>query len=184
MPWFIAATVPQMESNVEKGFRELRVPCYIPKEIRTIKLEINGYGKRVRKPTRQIERPLIPGYAFVQTEGAQLPNRRQVDGLSRYLCLVGSDDPHPISGDFVERMQACERAGMFDNRPRSQKPRQNYTVGQDVKIIGSSFAGFFAKVAATKDRSARVSLVVEMLGSFVPVDADKNQIEPVEARAA
>lgn len=174
MPWFIVATHPQAERRVESGFTELGVKCYVPREIRQ--------GTRPRSKLKvKVIRVLVPGYAFVWLEGE--PNfavlRRSVEGVARFLAPIGSINPVPIPGEFVERMQSAEARGLFDYRPNKVKPK--FEEGQDVRILDGAFAGFVAKVAQTRDRDRRLKVFVETLGSLTTIYATKDQLEPLEA---
>ena len=100
------------EAKAFRGFRDLGIPLYSPREIR---------WKTTRGERQRREQPLLPGYAFLPPDQThRLTEALQVEGIYGFL-------PVPIPAEPIEEIRTRELRGEFDycqDRRKAQKAKR------------------------------------------------------------
>jgi transcriptional antiterminator RfaH len=135
---------------------------FLPQRLKTI---------RHARQFRTVMAPLFPGYLFVSLDLTR-DRWRSVNGTMGVVSLVMSGgEPRPVPRGVVEALvELSHDAGVvrFDH---------DLQVGQRIKMI----AGPFADQLGTLDRlddQGRVRVLLDMMGSVVPVAALAAQLAP------
>jgi transcription elongation factor/antiterminator RfaH len=159
--WFLVHTLPKGEKKAElhlgaQGFR-----TYLPQIRRTI---------RHARQLKTVRAPLFPRYLFVtlDLERDRWLSVRSTVGVSRLFTQDGRPVPVPIGivESLIERSDADVTrldAGLVN--------------GQRVRILSGPFADFVGMLQRL-DEAGRVRVLLEMMGTAVPVMLDRSALSP------
>jgi transcription elongation factor/antiterminator RfaH len=160
--WFLAHTLPKSEWKAElhlgaQGFR-----TYLPQIQKTI---------RHARQLRTVQRPLFPRYLFVVLDLGRdrWLSVRSTIGVSR---LFTSQDgrPVPVPVGVVESL--IERSD-----GKLTRLDLNLVKGQHVRILSGPFADFVGTLARL-DSAGRVQVLLEMMGTAVPITLHRSALSP------
>lgn len=173
--WHIMTCEPNLELQVEDRLKQYRFRCYLPKRIAKQKYGTRG-GPKNRKRTREVLRPIVPGYIFVAfsftADQSRRDTLRRVRGLKNFLCIAG--EPTTVSSDEIARLYTYEYETAMGKRPVGQCDRVN--VGDRVRVTEGPFVDHIGDVERL-DGEDGLSILFELLGRKVPVDLDFDQVE-------
>jgi transcription elongation factor/antiterminator RfaH len=160
--WYAVNLRPQAERVALANLQRQGFTPFLPQRLKTI---------RHARQFRTVMAPLFPGYLFVSLDLTR-DRWRSVNGTMGVVSLVMSGgEPRPVPRGVVEALVELSRdAGVvrFDH---------DLQVGQRIKMI----AGPFADQLGTLDRlddQGRVRVLLDMMGSVVPVAALAAQLAP------
>jgi transcriptional antiterminator RfaH len=159
--WFLVHTQPKSEQKVEwhlsaQGFR-----IYLPRYKKTV---------RHARQVRTVRASLFPRYLFVvlDLERDRWLSVRSTVGVS---CLFTQDGrPVPVPFGIVESLIGCSPDGLT---------RLDYGIsaGQRVRILSGPFADSVGTLARL-DEAGRVRVLLEMMGTAVPIALDRSVLAP------
>ncbi|MGE0826172.1 MAG: transcription termination/antitermination protein NusG [Candidatus Binatia bacterium] len=149
-----------VESGQEAAFGEIVVPTEKVIDV-------------VRGTKKEVERYLFPGYVLVH----MLLNEHTwhvVHSVPKVVGFIGESDtaPTPVPAAEVERIQQQIATGHA-----APRPRQIFTVGEQVKIVDGPFRDFNGVVEDVRPERARVRVAVSVFGRATPVELDFLQVE-------
>ncbi|WP_024881446.1 transcription termination/antitermination NusG family protein [Methylosinus sp. LW3] len=127
--------------------------------------------KRVRhaRRTREVSRPLFPGYIFVELA----PETRWSPICSTFgvRALVRSGEkPSFLPGDFIDDLKIREIDGVI------VAPSRPFEIGQKVRITGGAFHDFIATIIDMDERD-RIVVLMELLSRPVKVKLTSEQVD-------
>jgi transcription elongation factor/antiterminator RfaH len=158
--WYAVNTRPNAEkiavANLERqGFRS-----FLPSCIKTV---------RHARKFRTTLAPLFPGYLFVSLDITR-DRWRSVNGTHGVVALVMTGgEPRAIPTGIVETLQDMAGEGSVIRFGQELKP------GQRVKLLAGPFAEQIG-VLERLDGQGRVRVLLEMMGSTVPVASTADQL--------
>jgi transcription elongation factor/antiterminator RfaH len=159
--WFLAHTLPKSERKAElhlgaQGFR-----TYLPQIRKTI---------RHARQLRTVRAPLFPRYLFVilDLERDRWLSVRSTVGVSRLFTQDGRPVPVPIG--IVESL--IERSDADVTRLDA-----DLVNGRRVRILSGPFADFVGTLQRL-DEAGRVRVLIEMMGTAVPVTLHRSALMP------
>jgi len=159
--WYLAHTRPNNERKAEFNLNAQGFTTFLPQLEKTIR-----HARRLKT----VRRPLFPRYLFVQFDVAQ-DRWLSVNGTIGVSRLVMQDArPVPVPIGIVEELRAHSDGGVthLDFSVRE---------GQRVRILSGPFADFTATLARL-DEGRRVQVLLEMMGTAVPVLVDRRALAP------
>jgi transcription elongation factor/antiterminator RfaH len=160
--WFLVHTLPKSEAKAELRLKAQGFRCYIPLFEKTI---------RHARKLRTVRAPLFPRYLFVILDLARdswSPIRSTI-GVSR-LLTTQDGRPVPVPVGVVESL--IERSDGSVTRLDTKLVR-----GQQVRILSGPFADF-AGTLVRLDDAGRVRVLLEMMGTEVPVALHRSALAP------
>jgi len=167
--WYVVHTYSgyenKVKTNLEKTVENRGLQSTIV-EIRLPEEEVVEIKDDVKKV---IKRKKFPGYLFIKMVMDNdawyiVRNTRGVTGF------VGpASKPVPLSEDEIFNMELEKRT-----------VEVNFEVGDDVRIIDGSFAGFIGVVKAINIPEEKFTVLVSMLGRETPVEFEFGQAERIE----
>ncbi len=134
-------------------------------------------GKR-----RTTSRKMLPGYILVEMD---LPENnwkatcsaiRKITGVTGFVGATMHHRPNPITGE--EARHILQRAGEIKG-DRPAKSRQNFSVGEQVKIIEGPFDSFTGTIEEVNQEKSKLRVMVGIFGRATPVEVDMLQVEKV-----
>ena len=159
--WFLVHTLPKSERKAEwhlgaQGFR-----TYLPRFKKTV---------RHARQLRTVRAVLFPRYLFVilDLERDRWLSVRSTVGVSRLFTQDGRPVPVPVG--IVESLIGRSDGGLT---------RLDYGLseGQRVRILSGPFADFVGTLEQL-DEAGRVKVLLEMMGTAVPVTLDRSALAP------
>lgn len=160
-PWLVLRTRSRHENVVEEVLRNKQIVAFLPKR----KVVRSWQGHK-----RSVDMPLFPGYLFVR------PRMDQYEGIryARGSCglVMAADKPAVLPERDLEavRMLVDSNAALTVDAP--------LVVGKRVRIIAGPLTGVEGELLRVKN-SDMLIINVDMVGSSVRVEVERNTIEPV-----
>jgi transcriptional antiterminator RfaH len=160
--WFVAHTLPKSERRAElhlgaQGFRS-----YLPRIEKTV---------RHARQLKTVRSPLFPRYLFVilDLERDRWLSVRSTFGVS-HLIVCGDGRPVPVPVGVVELMIERSEANLI-------RLDCDLVKGQQVRILSGPFADLVATLERL-DAAGRVQVLLEMMGTAVPVTLHRSALAP------
>jgi transcription elongation factor/antiterminator RfaH len=160
--WFLVHTLPKCEQKADMRLRAQGFRCYLPLFEKTV---------RHARKLRTVRAPLFPRYLFLVLDLARdswSPVRGTI-GVSR-LFSGQEGRPVPVPVGVVESL--IERSDGQVTRLDSDLVR-----GQRVRILSGPFANL-AGTLARLDDAGRVRVLLEMMGTEIPVTLYRSALAP------
>jgi transcriptional antiterminator RfaH len=159
--WYLAHTRPNGERKAELNLHAQGFETFLPQIDKTIR-----HARRLRT----VRRPLFPRYLFVRFDVARdrWLSVHHTIGVSR--LLMQDCRPTAVPVGIVENLQA-HSDGALTHLDFAVKE------GQRVRILSGPFADFTATLARIDD-GRRVQVLLEMMGTSVPVLVDRRALAP------
>jgi len=126
---------------------------------------------------QEIERPLYPGYVFIQCESGELSNVEtaiKVNCRGWLLKRGGETKPQPLSEDEIKKLE------LVANEHLNKKPELsqfNLEMGKEVEMTSGPFKGFKAIVKGLKKHIVQVE--VSIFGRTTNVEVSIEQCVPI-----
>lgn len=159
-PWMVVNAHPHKEALAITNLTQQDFTTYCPMMRRTI---------RHARRTREVLRPLFPGYIFVRADG-QIGSWRPIHstiGVRRVIAW--GDVPGTVEAGFIAELKAREMEGAI------VLPANPYRVGQQVRLRASAFDGIIATILDI-DEKGRITVLMDMLSQSVRVQTSVHGI--------
>ncbi|BBU60275.1 transcription antitermination protein RfaH [Methylosinus sp. C49] len=157
--WAVVNTHPHRERLALENLMRQQFHAYCP-----FMLERVRHARR----TREVSRPLFPGYVFVElaadTRWGPICSTFGVRTLVR-----SGEQPSFLPGDFIEDLKIREIDGVI------VAPSRSFEIGQTVRIAGGAFQDFVATIIDLDERD-RVTVLMELLSRPVKVKLTSEQV--------
>lgn len=162
-PWIVVNTHPHKEALAAANLRNQGFGTYCP-----------VVRKRVRhaRATRDVLRPLFPGYVFVDSGPASGLWRPVLSTVGVRALVRSGDEPGRLDGRFIAALRAREQDGVV------VAPAQAYHEGQTIQITDGPFDGTVATIIGLAERD-RLVVLMDILNRPVRVHLDARQVSPV-----
>lgn len=137
-------------------------------------IEIKDGKKKTKKNM------ILPGYIMLEMDLPDLGWKnpcgaiRRIQGVTGFVGTNPSDRPRPISAD--EAKSILQKAGEIKGE-RNIKIKQNYAIGDQVKITDGPFATFSGSVEEIDATRGKLRVMVQIFGRATPVEVDLLQVE-------
>src|SRR5712672_2759104 len=160
--WYLAHIRPNSERKAEFHLNAQGFVTFLPQITKTIR-----HARRLAT----VRRPLFPGYLFVRFDVTQ-DQWLSVNGTIGVARLVMQDGrPAAVPIGIVENLLAHS-----DGDGVTRLDIQ-LTEGQRVRIVSGPFVDFTGTLARLEERR-RVEVLLEMMGTAVPVSIDRRALAP------
>jgi transcription elongation factor/antiterminator RfaH len=160
--WFLAHTLPKSEWKAELHLGAQGFKTYLPRIQKTI---------RHARQLRTVRAPLFPRYLFVILDLGRdrWLSVRSTVGVS-HLFTSEEGRPVPVPVGIVESLIERSDAGLTQLGSSLVK-------GQHVRILSGPFANFVGTLERL-DAAGRVQVLLEMMGTAVPVRLHRSALAP------
>lgn len=181
--WYIVQTYSGYEQKIEKTINKLRdVDEQFAQVCTEVKVPMKEREEMINGKLRIIRNKVLPGYILVemdlQDHNWKLPcgQIKRIQGCTGFLTAVGSAKPTPISEEELRRI--LEEAGEV-KQEKTYKPKEDYNLGERVKIIEGPFADFTGEVEEINNEKGRLRISVQIFGRQTPVDVEFSEVEKI-----
>lgn len=167
--WLVVQVQPRKEAYATEHLRRQRFKTFSPR-LRTTRIRARKFESALT--------PLFPGYLFVGIE-AFCDNWRAIKGTRGVLRLLCGDrgTPQRLPDGFVAALMATT-----DTMGVVSRPLFELRAGDTARVLDGPFAQHVGRIAAL-DGKGRVDVMLEILGSCVPVRLASTQLQPQGAPA-
>jgi transcriptional antiterminator NusG len=145
--------------KAEEMFGEIMVPS------ETVTQQTKDGKSRVRTKTT------FPGYVFVEMVMTE-ETWHIVKDTPKVTGFIGNQKPQEVKGAQMEHL----RKGITEGAVKS-KPRQQFQVGDDVRVTVGAFANFSGSVQEVKPDKQKLKVMVSIFGRPTPVELDFSHVE-------
>ncbi len=181
--WYVLHVYSGYENKIEKTIRMLMANGEIdPAVLTDIKIPSEEVVDVKDGKKRTTTRKMLPGYLLVEMDlpeanwKATCSSIKKINGVTGFVGATMHNKPAPISAD--EAKHILQRAGEI----KGEKPirsRQNFSVGEQVKIIEGPFDSFTGTIEEVNTEKSKLRVMVGIFGRSTPVEVDMLQVEKV-----
>ncbi len=180
--WYVVHTYSGYENKIEKFIRIMMGNGSLDDAVLDVKVpsedvvEVKGGKKKVSA------RKFLPGYILLQMD---LPDRgwkaicsniKKIQGVTGFVGSLGGAKPQPISSE--EARSILQKTGEIKT-DKTLHPKQEFSVGESVKIIEGPFNTFAGKIDEVNLEKGKLRVIVGIFGRATPVEVDFLQVEKV-----
>jgi transcription antitermination factor NusG len=159
--WCAVHTRYQSEQQVDASLRTKGLQTFLP-------TFVNTHEWKDRK--KRISEALFPGYLFVADVGEQRLQVVSTPGVCSIVSVAGI--PAIIPNDEIEAIRRAMES------PYNVEPHPYLKEGDHVQVVHGPLAGVNG-ILVREGSTARLVLLVEMLGRAAAVEIDRNCVGPV-----
>jgi transcriptional antiterminator NusG len=170
--WYAVTTYSMFENKVKLALQErirqfkmedLFGEIMVPSE--TVTQQTKDGKSRVRTKTT------FPGYVFVEMVMNE-ETWHVVKDTPKVTGFIGNQKPQEVDAAQMEHL----RKGITEGAVKP-KPRQQFQVGDDVRVITGAFANFSGSVQEVKPDKQKLKVMVSIFGRPTPVELEFSQVE-------
>ncbi|NIZ19798.1 transcription termination/antitermination protein NusG [Entomospira culicis] len=179
--WYVLSVFSGHENKVEKLVRmmmqhgdldavsDVRVPTEEVEEV------VNG-------KKRMVSRTFLPGYLLLEMDlpergwKSTLSNLSKINGVMGFVGQSGNIKPQPISAE--EAKEILQKTGEIKVE-KSTHLKQEYAIGEKVRIISGPFEGFNAMIEEVHHEKGMLRVSVVIFDRNTPLDIEYYQVERV-----
>ena len=180
--WYVVHTYSGYENKIEKFIRIMMANGTLQDAVLDIRVpsedivEVKGGKKKV------VSKKFLPGYILLQMD---LPDRgwkaicssiKKIQGVSGFVGSLGGLKPQPISAE--EARSILQKTGEI-KADKTLHPKQEFTVGESVKISEGPFNTFSGKIDEVNVEKGKLRVIVGIFGRATPVEVDFQQVEKI-----
>jgi len=160
--WFAAYTCANHEKRVAGQLADRAIPCYLP---------LYESLRRWKDRRKRIERPLFPGYVFVQISAR---DRLRIVQLPSVVRLVSfGQGPVAVPEEDIATIRLC-----LEKKWRVE-PHPFLKTGQRVRVAHGALEGAEG-ILVRKKGMFRLVLSVGLIMRSVAVEIDSSDVEPIQ----
>lgn len=125
---------------------------------------------------------ILPGYIMIEMDLPQVGWKntcaqiRRIQGVTGFVGTNPSERPRPISADEAKNL--LQAAGEIKGE-KSVRIRQNFEIGDQVKITEGPFASFSGAIEDVNAEKNKLRVNVQIFGRATPVEVDILQVEKI-----
>ena len=123
---------------------------------------------------------ILPGYIMMEMDLPEIGWKdlcgkiRHIQGVTGFVGTNPSEKPRPISADEAKNLLL--KAGEIKGE-KNVKIKQNYAIGDQVKITDGPFGSFSGTVEEIDAAKGKLRVMVQIFGRSTPVEVDLIQVE-------
>lgn len=182
--WYVVHTFSGHEQKIEKLVRrQMEIDEDFASVCSDVKVPFEVLVENKDGKKKESKHKVLPGYILVEMD---LPEGnswkkycdkiRSIQGVTGFLTTVRFAKPLPLSKEEVENI--LQKTGELQAE-KTFKPKQNFAVGDNVKVTDGPFAGFVGFIEEINAEKSRIRVTVEIFGRATPVDIEYSQVEKV-----
>ncbi len=182
--WYVVHTFSGHEQKIEKLIRrQIETDDDFATVCSDVKVPFETLVENKDGKKKETKHKVLPGYILVELD---LPEDnlwkkycdkiRSIQGVTGFLTTMKHARPLPLSKEEIENI--LQKTGELQAE-KTFKPKQNYSLGDNVKITDGPFSGFTGVVEDINTEKNRIRVTVEIFGRATPVDIEFTQVEKI-----
>ncbi|TVQ26503.1 MAG: transcription termination/antitermination factor NusG [Spirochaetaceae bacterium] len=180
--WYVLHTYTGYENKIERTIRTMMENGELGDTIADIKVPSEQVVE-VRDGKKKIStKKFLPGYILLEMDlpdiGWKTPCAaiRRINGVTGFVGASPGMKPQPISQE--EARTILQKTGELKGE-KTLKPKQSFTVGENVRIVEGPFDSFTGQVEEVNLEKGKLRVMVGIFGRATPVEVDFLQVEKV-----
>lgn len=179
--WYIVHTYTGYEKKVLRTINTMlaagELDSNIITDVKVPEEEVVEIKDGKRKTRKSL---ILPGYIMMELDLPEIGWKdlcgrvRHIQGVTGFVGTNPSERPRPISSE--EAKNILLKAGEIKGE-KSVKIKQNYAIGDQVKITDGPFATFSGSVEEIDADKGKLRVMVQIFGRATPVEVDLMQVE-------
>lgn len=189
--WYIVGTYTGYENKVEQTLRmkiesgeissdivtSVKVPVEEVVEFVRVKNKKTGLEEE-KKKTRKVK--ILPGYILLEIDLPEVGWKdvcsaiRRIRGVNGFVGTEANVRPRPMSTSDARKI--LQLAGELPGE-KNVKIKQNYAIGDQVKINVGPFEGFSGSVEEINAEKNKLKVLVQIFGRATSVEIEATQVE-------
>ena len=180
--WYVVHTYSGYENKVQKHVRLLVEKGGLKDRIFDVKVPAEDVVEVKDGKKRVTSKKFLPGYILVEMD---LPDPgwketvtaiRAITGVTGFVGSNRNQKPVAISQEEARAILAKTGEIKAD---RIMKPRQNFSAGENVRIIDGPFDSFTGSIEEVNTEKGKLRVMVGIFGRSTPVEVDFLQVEKI-----
>ncbi len=179
--WYIVHTYTGYEDKIERTIRSYLesndLDSNIVTDVKVLKEQVTEIrdGKKYTRKNK-----ILPGYIILEMDLPDLGWKdvcsriRRIQGVTGFVGTNPNERPRPMSSDEAKNL--LQKSGDI----KGEKPvriKQNYSVGDQVKVTKGPFATFDGTVEEVYADKEKLRVIVQIFGRPTPVEIDLTGVE-------
>ncbi|MCK5251077.1 MAG: transcription termination/antitermination factor NusG [Spirochaetaceae bacterium] len=178
--WYVLHTFTGYENKVEKFIRMMMEDGTLGDAVYDVNVPSEEVTEVRNGKKRTVNKKFLPGYILVEMD---LPDRgwkipcsaiRKIQGVTGFVGTGQNSKPQPISVD--EAKSILQKTGAIKTERRLQA-KQDYQVGEDVRIIEGPFESFKGTIEVVNQDKGKLRVMVGIFGRATPVEVSFAQVD-------
>lgn len=179
--WYVLHTYSSFELRVEKTIRMMMDDGEFDNAVLDVKVPSERVAEVKDGKRRERTQRVLPGYILIEMDmplNWKVPctKIRKIQGVTGFVGTAPDARPNPISAE--EARGLLQRMGEIKG-DAAVRPKQNYSIGEQVRIIGGPFDTFTGTVEEIYADKSRLKVMVGIFGRNTPVEVEFLQVEKV-----
>jgi transcriptional antiterminator NusG len=182
--WYILHTYTGYEGKVERAINSLLETGELSSAVVIgVKVPVEDVVEVKDGKKKFITKKFLPGYIMIEMELPDLGWKdtcsaiRRIQGVTGFVGTKGNERPRSISAE--EAKSLLQKTGEIKGE-KTARIKQNFSVGEQVKIIEGAFASFTGTIEEVNLEKSKIRVMVGIFGRATPVEVDLLQVEKVE----
>lgn len=170
--WYVVTTYSTYENKVKLAMQERIRQKHMEEHFGEILIPsetVTSVGKDGKSRVRS--KTTFPGYIFVEMVMGEHA-WHVVKDTPRVTGFVGNQKPKEVKPPHIEEL----RKGITEGAVKP-KPRQQFTEGDEVRVVVGAFANFSGTVQEIRPDKQKLKVMVSIFGRPTPVELDFAHVE-------
>ncbi len=182
--WYIVHTYSGYEQKIQRTIMKLReMDMDFALVVSDVKVPMETVTEIKDGKKREVKRKILPGYILVEIDfpdDATWKNTysklKRIQGVTGFVSAMEGKKPQPMSAAEVKEIM--QKTGEVPTE-KAFKPKQNFQVGEEVKIIDGPFESFSGTIDEIDQLKGKLRVSVQIFGRSTPVEVEYLQVEKV-----
>jgi transcriptional antiterminator NusG len=180
--WYVLHTYSGYENKIEKTIRKMMEDEQLEGAVSDVKVPAEQVVEVKDGKKKVSTKKFLPGYILLEMDlpefgWKQICSRiRKINGVTGFVGSGAGYKPQPISPE--EAREVLQKTGEIRGE-KVLKPKQSFSVGEQVRIIEGPFESFTGTVEEVNLEKGKLRVTVGIFGRSTPVEVDFLQVEKV-----
>lgn len=180
--WYVLHTYSGYENKIEKTIRKMMEDDQLEGAVSDIKVPAEQVVEIKEGKKKISTKKFLPGYILLEMDLPDLGWKqicstiRKINGVTGFVGSGAGNKPQPISPD--EAREVLQKTGEIRGE-KVLKPKQSFSVGEQVRIIEGPFESFTGTVEEVNLEKGKLRVTVGIFGRSTPVEVDFLQVEKI-----
>jgi len=180
--WYVLHTYSGYENKIERTIRKMMEDGLLEDAVLDIKVPSEQVVEIKEGKKKISTKKFLPGYILLEMDLPDLGWKttcsriRKIQGVTGFVGSAAAVKPQPISQE--EARTILQKAGEIKG-DKVLKPKQSFSVGEQVRIIEGPFESFTGSVEEVNAEKGKLRVMVGIFGRATPVEVDFLQVEKI-----
>ena len=183
--WYIVHTYSGYEQKIQRTIFKLReMDTDFALVVSDVKVPMETVTEIKDGKKKEVKRKILPGYILVEIDFPEdgtwkntYSKIKRIQGVTGFVSAMEGKKPQPLSA--AEMKGIMQKTGEVPTE-KEFRPKQNFQVGDEVKIIDGPFESFSGIIDEIDNVKSKLRVSVQIFGRSTPVEVEFLQAEKVE----